>query len=205
MARLVIPEKMLAWSIWALWWFLIGGAGLWLLVGTVAYWVKHGWLPADTSGWVQAIGSVAAIVAAAIIASHQHVVAERKHKKDRRQNGVGRAARLFLFALEYKQVMNEVVLPGWQPGIDLVDLSVADTLERMLARLNQNFDDDLELVRNDFLYKLRISLAGSIFTLRATNGLDPMQRDETIQRYRIAAEQLCGFCNEHFVAVRDAA
>lgn len=65
MAKFKIPEQLITWSMWALWWFIVGGAGVWLLVGSVAYWVKHGWLPPDTSGWVQAIGSIGAISVAA--------------------------------------------------------------------------------------------------------------------------------------------
>ena len=64
MAWLVIPRKMKDWSLWALWWFLVGGGALWLLVGSVAYWVKKGWLPPDTYGWVQAIGSILALIVA---------------------------------------------------------------------------------------------------------------------------------------------
>lgn len=65
MMRFNIPQKMKEWSIWALWWLLFGGAGLWLLVGSVAYWVKHDWLPNDTAVWVQALGSVLTILVAA--------------------------------------------------------------------------------------------------------------------------------------------
>lgn len=55
----------LAWVLALLVWLpLIGGAALWLLVGSVAYWVKHAWLPANTEGWVQAIGSLLALVVA---------------------------------------------------------------------------------------------------------------------------------------------
>lgn len=66
MKRLKIPEKMVERTLWAVWGLLSCGAVLWLLVGSVAYWVKHGWLPADTSGWVQALGSILAIVGAAL-------------------------------------------------------------------------------------------------------------------------------------------
>lgn len=64
MVRFNIPQKMKERSFWALWWLMFGGAGLWLLVGSVAYWVKHGWLPPDTAGWVQAVGSVLALAVA---------------------------------------------------------------------------------------------------------------------------------------------
>lgn len=47
------------------------GSVLWLLVGSVAYWVKHGWLPADTSGWVQALGALLAVAVAIAVPAWQ--------------------------------------------------------------------------------------------------------------------------------------
>ncbi|QMV65156.1 hypothetical protein VUJ49_08910 [Pseudomonas berkeleyensis] len=58
-----IPKKMVERSLWALWVLLVGGAFLWMLVGSVAYWSLHGWLPDKAADWVQAIGSVVAILA----------------------------------------------------------------------------------------------------------------------------------------------
>jgi membrane protein implicated in regulation of membrane protease activity len=46
-------------------------AVLWLLVGSVAYWVKHGWLPADTAGWVQALGALLAVAVAIAVPAWQ--------------------------------------------------------------------------------------------------------------------------------------
>lgn len=51
-------------SIWVLWSVMAVGAILWTLVGSVAYWVREGWLPADSAGWAQAIGAFVAIVVA---------------------------------------------------------------------------------------------------------------------------------------------
>lgn len=99
MAKLVIPVKMQAWSIWALWWVLIVGATGWLLVGSVAYFVKHQWLPADTAGWVQAFGSVAAILASIWIAN----------AKDRRdEKAVREKERVFCALLRHVAVNEKV-------------------------------------------------------------------------------------------------
>ena len=38
MKGLKIPERMVEWSLWALWWLLIGNAGLWGVVGAIGYW-----------------------------------------------------------------------------------------------------------------------------------------------------------------------
>lgn len=51
-------------SIWALWSVVVLGTTLWMLVGSVAYWVRKGWLPADSAGWAQAMGAFIAIVVA---------------------------------------------------------------------------------------------------------------------------------------------
>lgn len=47
------------------------GSVLWILVGSVAYWVKNGWLPADTSGWVQALGGLLAVAVAIAVPAWQ--------------------------------------------------------------------------------------------------------------------------------------
>lgn len=47
-----------------LWTLIALGSTLWLLVGSVAYWVRNEWLPADSAGWAQAIGAFVAIVVA---------------------------------------------------------------------------------------------------------------------------------------------
>jgi uncharacterized membrane protein YuzA (DUF378 family) len=57
-------ERIARYSIWLLWGLMAIGAILWLLVGSVAYWVRDGWLPADSAGWVQAIGAFIAIAVA---------------------------------------------------------------------------------------------------------------------------------------------
>jgi len=56
-------------TLWALWLLIFGGAGLWVVVGSIGYFSKTGWLPNDAAAWVQAVGSVAAIFVAAFIAS----------------------------------------------------------------------------------------------------------------------------------------
>lgn len=57
-------ERIAQYSVWALWIVLVLGSFLWLLVGSVAYWVRKGLLPADSAGWAQAIGAFVAIVVA---------------------------------------------------------------------------------------------------------------------------------------------
>ncbi|MCX4217444.1 hypothetical protein MKZ87_07305 [Pseudomonas sp. MCal1] len=82
-------------SIWALWTIFIVGASLWLLVGSVAYWVRKGWLPADSAGWAQAIGAFVAIVVALALPYFQN----RQQQRERRESN--RSARLESFNATY--------------------------------------------------------------------------------------------------------
>lgn len=89
MATFEVPRKMKEWSLWALWCLLISGAVLWLFVGSVAYWVKQGWLPDDAAGWTQAIGAILAVVVAITVPALQKryemkltALAERRKRLD---------------------------------------------------------------------------------------------------------------------------
>ncbi len=57
-------SKIVRYCIYSMWAVLILSALVWVLVGSVAYWVKHGWLPPDSSGWAQAVGGLLAVVVA---------------------------------------------------------------------------------------------------------------------------------------------
>ncbi|PAA14433.1 hypothetical protein [Pseudomonas fragi] len=61
-------NKFLEPTVWAVWLLIVGGAGLWVVVGSIGYFIKEGWLTSDASGWVQAVGSIAAILAAVWVA-----------------------------------------------------------------------------------------------------------------------------------------
>lgn len=81
MGRLV-PERMIHFTLWAMWWLIIGSVGMWVLVGSVAFWVKEGWLPPDSAGWTQAIGAVFAVFVALAVPYYQN----RKQNNDRRED-----------------------------------------------------------------------------------------------------------------------
>lgn len=68
----------------ALWWLGTATVLFWLLVGSVAYWVKHKWLPADTSGWAQAIGSFIAVGVAIAIPYFQGLRQSMEKKEELR-------------------------------------------------------------------------------------------------------------------------
>jgi len=63
----------------------------WLLVGSVAYWVRKGWLPADSAGWAQAIGAFVAIVIAVALPyfqSRQQQIQRDDAEKRNRLEGI---------------------------------------------------------------------------------------------------------------------
>ena len=72
-------ERVAQYSIWMLWALIALGSTLWLLVGSVAYWARQGWLPADSAGWAQAIGAFVAIVVAIALPYFQ----SRQQRNDR--------------------------------------------------------------------------------------------------------------------------
>ncbi|MFJ7811132.1 hypothetical protein ACIQYQ_09860 [Pseudomonas asiatica] len=67
--------RYLLFSIWAL---LFLSASSWVLVGSVAYWVKHGWLPPDSAGWAQAIGGLLAVAVAIAVPAFQSLSQARQ-------------------------------------------------------------------------------------------------------------------------------
>lgn len=160
------------------------------------------WNSVNAPAWVQAIGSIAAIVVAVMIANHQQVVAMRRSKAEERQRAAGHAGRLAFLVLEIERVMSDVVLSTHQPGVAQVDARTADVLDVMLSRLNRNFDDDLDLDRVGFCYEIRMLLSASIFTLRASAGLESRQRDDEIARFKVIAKDILNKCADHAREVR---
>lgn len=81
MALLDIPQKMKERSLWALWWLLVAGAGLWVLVGSVSYWVINGWLPTDSAGWVQALGTLVGVAVAIAVPYWQRLKDDQRRRE----------------------------------------------------------------------------------------------------------------------------
>lgn len=78
-------ERIAQYTIWTIWILLVAGSALWLLVGSVAYWVRNGWLPADSAGWAQAIGAFVAIIVAIALPYFQ----SRQQRNDRAEETLG--------------------------------------------------------------------------------------------------------------------
>jgi hypothetical protein len=75
-------DKMIEATIWAIWWLVVGGASLWVIVGSIGYFNKSGWLPSEAAGWAQAIGAGVAIVVASFIPMWHAKVATREKQRN---------------------------------------------------------------------------------------------------------------------------
>lgn len=53
--------------IYSMWGLILLGCCSWLVVGSVAYFVREQWLPPDTSGWAQAVGGMLAVLVAMVV------------------------------------------------------------------------------------------------------------------------------------------
>lgn len=155
------------------------------------------WDSPSAPAWVQAIGSIGAILGAYVIANRQHQVAEQRLENERKERESALSKRLAFFALEFKQVLTEVVQGSWGMGIQEADQKAALIFESMLMRLNSSFDDDLNAERTALMFEFRVIIAGLIFTLKNTNAIDPEDRDEVITKYRGLASNLLKQCTEH--------
>ena len=95
-------KKLIEPTVWVIWGLVVGGAGLWVIVGSIGYFGKEGWLPDDTAGWVQAIGSIGAILAAIWISG-----GERRHRekieKDWRRDSISRGVEASEYARKIVQ------------------------------------------------------------------------------------------------------
>lgn len=87
--------KLTRWSLLSLWALIIISSASWILAGSVAYWVKRGWLPPDSSGWAQALGGLLAVAVAISVPYYQNLQQRRERRERENQerlDGV-RAAR----------------------------------------------------------------------------------------------------------------
>lgn len=111
-------EKLVRYGLALMW--LTGGlsATVWAIVGSVGYWARNGWLPADTAGWAQAIGAIVAILVAIAVPYYQgHLQLRQKEESDRKQRLDGINATYALMS-HVSGIYRELIAvlhrnPGW--------------------------------------------------------------------------------------------
>jgi hypothetical protein len=69
-------------TLWAIWWLVVGGAAFWVIVGSIGFFSRNGWLPNEAAGWAQAVGAGVAVVTAAFIPMWHAKVATRERQKN---------------------------------------------------------------------------------------------------------------------------
>lgn len=192
-------------SIWAVWAFVaIGSLGWSLFVLLEAFGVLD-----DAAAWVQAIGSILAVIVAIVVASQQHRRDEARRNYAEASREFGLALRLYGFGREFYlnvlELLQDEELGSFisNPSVlaaatAYTDKKIATVLERMLVRLNSNFDDDMDHMRRRWIDAYRQNLAGLIFLLNETTDseLSTETRRERLAEYRKAAEQLLDMCRD---------
>ncbi|MEG7359653.1 hypothetical protein [Pseudomonas citronellolis] len=156
--RLTLPPKMVERTLWALWWLLLVGASFWLLVGSVSYWVKHHYLPADASGWVQAIGAILAILVAVLIPLYQLIHEHSARVEMERTSEVARSEQLLVLCREAVEIVD-----GFDDEEMFADYDITDEMQRtvltdLLARLTNAQQGKLNADRMKVGMRLRLHL-----------------------------------------------
>lgn len=146
------------------------------------------------ASWVQAFGSIAAIIAAMWIASRQARNQVKREKEDAAQTSLAQAGRLYLIAKEYCDTLLNVVEPAQEDDSGLADQIVSVAFSRIINRLNANFDDDLNPARNVQIHILRASLTSIIFILENGRHIAPFERISEIIKLRDLAPALVESC-----------
>lgn len=157
----------------------------------ISYWIEH---HPGLASWVQAVGSIVAIIAAIVIASAQNRHQSKIAKQIAEEKSLAQAGRLYLTAKEYADSLESVVKPFYVEGVGDADLSISVAFGRILDRLNSNFDDDVNPARNVQIHILRAALTALIFTLDNSKVLTAQERAKEIQRLKDSAPALLESC-----------
>ncbi|WP_429521054.1 hypothetical protein [Pseudomonas sp. 2725] len=149
---------MVTLTLWALWVLFFGTAAFWLLVGSVAYWVKHGWLPPDTSGWVQGLSAIVAIAIAIAVPWYQKRHDLTLKEREKRLLEVARSEQLLCLCQEVQIFVDS------QPYDDAhADYKPSNEMRRtiltdQLARLTETQKGELNAERMRIGLKLRFEI-----------------------------------------------
>lgn len=146
------------------------------------------------ASWVQAVGSIAAIIAAIWIASRQASNQLKREEREAAEKSLAQANRLYLIAKEYCDTLLAVVRPAHEDDSGVAHQAVAVAFSRIINRLNSNFDDDLNSARNVQIHILRASLTSLIFVLDNAFQFDSDERNIEIVRLQSMAPNLLESC-----------
>jgi hypothetical protein len=139
----------------------------------------------ELASWVQAVGSIVAIIAAFSISQFQYRAEMLRRAQEAHDRSVGFATRLLLISREFDEVVTKAIDRTFTVGTKERDTQFSWVLEELLNRLNSSMFDDLDEARNIHCGLLRKQIVGLLFTLRfSTKNSLIEERDEEVQRYQ---------------------
>ncbi|WP_445672656.1 hypothetical protein [Pseudomonas inefficax] len=151
-------NKLIEPTVWAMWAIVVGGAFLWVVVGSIGYFVKESWLPNDTSGWVQAIGAIVAIGIAIWVPYNQRRQEAQERSDAKSELEVSRTDQLLSLANELEMIVGG--LPHEWVGADynLTNQMSRKLFEDMIERLNYWQREELCSERLSICLSMRVEL-----------------------------------------------
>ncbi|WP_296187828.1 hypothetical protein [Pseudomonas sp. UBA1879] len=158
---------------------------------SVSFWIEHN---PGLASWVQAVGSIVAIFSAIFIASSQNRHQRKLARQIAEEKSLAQAGRLYLIAKEYSDSLELAVKPFYEEDAGDADQSIAVTFQRILDRLNNNFDDDYNPARNVQIHILRAALTALLFTLDNSKFMTHQERAIEIQRLKELSPALLASC-----------
>lgn len=155
MARIEIPQKMMEWTLWAIWWLVIGSAVIWVIVGSAGYWVRVGWVPDAAASWAQALGSILAVVVALAVPIHLWF-RERADKYDEKvEQDQARSEQLIALCTEGSRVIGSFDAEAAFADYDINNALRRAVLRDLLDRLNEAQKTELNADRMGVGMQLR--------------------------------------------------
>ena len=195
--RLNFPAQMIERSMWALWWLLLLAASFWLMVGSVSYWIRHGYLPADASGWVQAMGAIVAIGVAVVIPLYQRAHEQVAREEEKKELEIARAEQLYSLCAEAKDLIG-----GFDSEAMYADYSVTNAMRRsvlgdLLTRLNEAQLAELNAERLGFGMALRFQLFDWLQYFGAAADVDVLRLHNRVEHFTDGLIRLKLGANNH--------
>lgn len=142
------------------------------------------WDSPNAPAWVQAFGSIGAILVAVWVASSQERNQSRMRIEESKKEEVGKASRLCAAAREVSKCATGIrdmeKSPEWRIHPEVIAM-----LQHCLARLNANFDDDYNADRIEYISTLRMRL----MTLIGVCNLERVNHQQQVDAINIAAQK----------------
>lgn len=162
MGRLTITPRMRIASIWVVWAFMAIGALGWAFFVVLKYYDVD--VKKDAAAWVQAIGSIGAILAAGAVPAWQRRLEARRKETDQIQQKIADCFQLRRLIQEIKHLLAKGINSPNSFGSDvpLVETGMKDILQRLSTleagrsdKVLLKFTYDTRLIVLDFLGKVR--------------------------------------------------